>query len=523
MAEEKPNPLTIRDFSKVILTLETVLIPDDKLSPTPSLQDGLDSDTEMDLRILGCELIQSSGVLLKLPQVAMATGQVLFQRFYYSKSFVKHNMEVLAMACINLAAKIEESPRRIRDVINVFHHVKQMRKQKTIVPLILDQNYINLKNQVIKAERRVLKELGFSVHVKHPHKVIVVYLKLLEVEQNQKTGMQCAWRQKRHLNSLDRKDRGICCAFYVLYNYYLIFKFPVQYLYLDPGWKWNYMNDSFRTNVFVRFLPESIACACIYLAARQLQIALPDRPSWYSIFNVREDDIQEICLTILRLYARQRPNVEELGAKVMEAKRIQMENKKKSKGMTSDYGTPNSTSRANSPKNVSPNPTLLGSIKQLKLKKEKDDNTRKPDGGLIKNGSKRRRSHSFSPDKRSSGSSLSPPRSPISKKKKHKDIDSRRIKKENADYYKGSKLSHKRKKQISRSFSRSLSRSPERQYNKSSHNKKYYKDKYDHKDRYNDYKDRNDYKDKDRYEYSPDYRYVKRHRNGHRSSSPEAI
>lgn len=42
---------------------------------------------------------------------------------------------------------------------------------RVIVPLILDQNYINLKNQVIKAERRVLKELGFSVHVKHPHKV----------------------------------------------------------------------------------------------------------------------------------------------------------------------------------------------------------------------------------------------------------------------------------------------------------------------------------------------------------------
>lgn len=37
--------------------------------------------------------------------------------------------------------------------------------------LILDQNYINTKNQVIKAERRVLKELGFCVHVKHPHKV----------------------------------------------------------------------------------------------------------------------------------------------------------------------------------------------------------------------------------------------------------------------------------------------------------------------------------------------------------------
>ena len=37
--------------------------------------------------------------------------------------------------------------------------------------MVLDQNYISLKNQVIKAERRVLKELGFCVHVKHPHKV----------------------------------------------------------------------------------------------------------------------------------------------------------------------------------------------------------------------------------------------------------------------------------------------------------------------------------------------------------------
>jgi hypothetical protein len=27
---------------------------------------------------------------------------------------------------------------------------------------------------VIKAERRVLKELGFSVHVKHPHKVCII-------------------------------------------------------------------------------------------------------------------------------------------------------------------------------------------------------------------------------------------------------------------------------------------------------------------------------------------------------------
>ena len=35
-----------------------------------------------------------ASVLLSCLQVAMATGQVLFHRFFYSKSFVKHSFEV---------------------------------------------------------------------------------------------------------------------------------------------------------------------------------------------------------------------------------------------------------------------------------------------------------------------------------------------------------------------------------------------------------------------------------------------
>ena len=32
------------------------------------------------------------------------------------------------------------------------------------------------------------------------------------------------------------------------------------------------MNDSLRTDIFLRFTPETIACACIDLAARNLQV-----------------------------------------------------------------------------------------------------------------------------------------------------------------------------------------------------------------------------------------------------------
>lgn len=59
------------DFCGVFLTLDNVLLPEEKLTPTPSMQDGLDTEIEQDLRILGCEFIQTAGILLKLPQVSL--------------------------------------------------------------------------------------------------------------------------------------------------------------------------------------------------------------------------------------------------------------------------------------------------------------------------------------------------------------------------------------------------------------------------------------------------------------------
>ena len=81
---------------------------------------------------------------------------------------------------------------------------------------------------------RILAELGFCVHVQHPHKIIVMYLEILD-KKNNKAFIQTAW---------------------------------------------NYMNDSFRTTVFCEYQPETIACACIFLAARMLKIALPSEPNW---------------------------------------------------------------------------------------------------------------------------------------------------------------------------------------------------------------------------------------------------
>ena len=59
-------------YGDVVLTLSNVLLPPEKLYPnsTPSMNEGLPWDVEYDLRLIGCELIQSACLLLKLPQVS---------------------------------------------------------------------------------------------------------------------------------------------------------------------------------------------------------------------------------------------------------------------------------------------------------------------------------------------------------------------------------------------------------------------------------------------------------------------
>ncbi|XP_003740257.1 cyclin-L1 [Galendromus occidentalis] len=276
-------PVKKQRIRQIVLNLENCILTEDKLNNTPSMQDGLDREVETDLRFIGCEFIQTAGILLKLPQVAMATGQVLYQRFYYSKSFVGHNFEIVAMACVVLASKIEEAPRRVRDVLNVFHHMEQLRRKKTPEPLILDQHYMTLKNQVIKAERRVLKELGFCVHVKHPHKMIVTLLQTILLSENNDRLVQIAW---------------------------------------------NYMNDSLRSDVFVRHPPETIACACISLAARMLQIPLPTNPNWYEVFRISEGEIEDVAFRIFSLYARPEVDVDRVDKIVKDLRAKQQEEKR---------------------------------------------------------------------------------------------------------------------------------------------------------------------------------------------------
>ena len=47
-------------------------------------------------RVFGCECIQQMGIMLRLPQVAVSTAQVMFHRFYAKRSMRKFDVRVRA-------------------------------------------------------------------------------------------------------------------------------------------------------------------------------------------------------------------------------------------------------------------------------------------------------------------------------------------------------------------------------------------------------------------------------------------
>ena len=58
----------VKQFDRIVLSSD-VIVPIERLLNTPSQKDGMSHDLEVDLRVTGCDYIQSAGLLLKLPQV----------------------------------------------------------------------------------------------------------------------------------------------------------------------------------------------------------------------------------------------------------------------------------------------------------------------------------------------------------------------------------------------------------------------------------------------------------------------
>ena len=235
--------------------MENPVVSIEMLASTISEQSNISTIMEQNIRVHACMLVRNCCTLLKLPQNTSATAQTLLQRFYFVVSVTTIPLFDLVSAAVYLASKLEETHKRLRDVILVMDQLcspRQNIRYGSTVYFSLMKDYFEFRAGIIQAEISILAKLAFNVHVEHPHGYLFNYISSMNLGN----------------------------------------KFAQLAL--------EYLNDSFATIVHCIYQPYLVACGIIHLTSLKTNVALPN--DWFQVFDAKEQDLDIIARLVLQLY-----------------------------------------------------------------------------------------------------------------------------------------------------------------------------------------------------------------------------
>ncbi|KAI5704784.1 cyclin-K [Diaphorina citri] len=228
---------------------------------SPSFREGIDYETEQRYRREGARFIIDCGTKMDLGYNTMATGVVFFHRFYMYHSFKTFPRYVTASCCLFLAGKVEETPKKCKDVIKTARMLVDDKKFKTFGD--------DPREEVMTLERILLQTIKFDLQVDHPYSFLLKYAKSLKGDKTKLEKMlQMAW---------------------------------------------TFVNDSLCTTLCLQWEPEIIAVALMYLAGKLSKFEVVDwigRNSkhlrWWEMFveDMTMDLLEDICHQVLDLYSQ---------------------------------------------------------------------------------------------------------------------------------------------------------------------------------------------------------------------------
>uniref|UniRef100_S4RDW2 Cyclin K n=1 Tax=Petromyzon marinus TaxID=7757 RepID=S4RDW2_PETMA len=218
---------------------------------TPSMQEGMDAVTESRYRREGARFIFDVGTRLGLYPLShydtLATGMVYFHRFYMFHSFKQFPRYVTGACCLFLAGKVEETPKKCKDII------------KTARSLLNDvhiNKYWFLLEEVMVLERILLQTIKFDLQLEHPYHFLLKYAKQLKAGDKSK------------LQKL------------------------VQMA-------WTFVNDSLCTMLCLQWEPEIIGVAVMYLAGRLCKFEIQEWTSRPAHRRWWEQFVQDVPVELL--------------------------------------------------------------------------------------------------------------------------------------------------------------------------------------------------------------------------------
>ncbi|KAL9123592.1 MAG: hypothetical protein Q9217_006992 [Psora testacea] len=239
------------------------LFTEEELLRTPSIIDGLPLEKERENRSKGVNFILQVGIMLKLPQITLATASVFLHRFYMRHSMQDvpgrpgHHYYSMAATSLFLATKVEENCRKMKELVIACVRVAQKDPYKTVDEQ--DKEYWRWRDNILLNEDLLLEAICFDLRLEPPYKTLYDLLLLFGKENN-------------------KKLRNAA---------------------------WAFISDSCLTTLCLLFPSRTIATSALYAAAKHSSIAFPDddrgRP-WWDVIGEDLEDVRRACNYMAEVY-----------------------------------------------------------------------------------------------------------------------------------------------------------------------------------------------------------------------------
>ena len=233
------------------------LFTEAELERTPSIVEGLSPEKERENRSKGVNFILQVGIMLKLPQITLATASVFLHRFYMRHSMQTYHYYSMAATCLFLAYKVEECVRKMRELVVACVRVAQKDPHKNVDEQ--DKEYWRWRDIILQYEDLLLEAICFDLSLEPPYKTLFDLLVQFGQGDN-------------------KKLRNAA---------------------------WAFVNDSCLTTLCLLFPSRTIAASALYAAAKFCDVSFPDdargRP-WWEVTDVDVGSIRRACNYMAGIY-----------------------------------------------------------------------------------------------------------------------------------------------------------------------------------------------------------------------------
>lgn len=264
-ASRRPDPRPVPSPSNPVLLARQSqwFFTDEELTRTPSQLDGMKLEAEHMSRFKGVNFITQVGIMLKLPQLTIATAAVFLHRFFMRFSMVdlpsRPGMHPYAVAATSLflATKVEENVRRMRELVVACCRVGQ--KQPNLLVDEQSKDFWKWRDTILHNEDLLLESLCFDLQLEQPYRLLYDFICFFALNENK---------------SLRNAS-------------------------------WAFVNDSMFTVLCLQFPARTIGAAALYAALRHCDISIADddlgRPWWEQI-DVDLGEMRSACSRLAQLY-----------------------------------------------------------------------------------------------------------------------------------------------------------------------------------------------------------------------------